>query len=71
MACGKEAYHGVLGAKVVDHEGAANSPRHIEQTTGKSANGGRVRTLANYLITVAQPNTTLSEVSPPVMLREG
>ena len=69
MACGRETYHCVLGAKVVDYEGTTNSPRHIEQTTEGSRNGGMVRPLVTYLITVAQPNTTLNEVLLPVMLR--
>jgi hypothetical protein len=71
MACGREAHHGVLGTKIVDHEGTANSPGHVEQTTEKkSISGSKVRTLVTYLITVAQPKMTLSEVLPPVMLWE-
>ena len=69
MAFGKEAYHCVLGTKVVDYEGTTNSPGHIEQTTERSRNGGKMRPLVTYLMTVAQPNTTLSEVLLPVMLR--
>ena len=38
MDRGREAHHGVLGAKVVDHEGTTNSPRNIEQTVEKSIN---------------------------------
>jgi hypothetical protein len=41
MACEREAHHGVLGTKIVDHEGTANSPGHVEQTTEKSINGGQ------------------------------
>jgi len=70
MVRGREAYHCVLGAKVVDYEGTTNSPGHIEQTTKGSRNGGVVRPLVTYLMTVAQPNTTLSEVLLPVMLRD-
>jgi hypothetical protein len=70
MARGRETHHGVLGTKVVDDEGTANGPRHIEQTAEKSINGDRVPVLTTYLITVAQPNTILSAVLPPVMLRE-
>jgi hypothetical protein len=31
----EETHHCALGAEVVDYEGAANSPRHIEQTAEK------------------------------------
>jgi hypothetical protein len=35
MDHGRKAHHCVLGAKVVDYEGTANSPGHIEQTAEK------------------------------------
>jgi hypothetical protein len=35
----RKAHHCLLGAEVVDYEGTANSPRHIEQTAEKSVCG--------------------------------
>jgi hypothetical protein len=62
-------HHCVLGAKVVDDEGAANSSGHIKQTAEKSMRARTGRLPAAYLITVAQPNTALSEVLLPMMLQ--
>ena len=67
----RKAHHCVLGAKVVDYEGTADSPGHIEQTAEKLACGStECGDLAAYLITVAQPNTTLREVLLPMMLQQ-
>ena len=35
MVYGRKAHHCVLRAEVIDYEGTANSPRHIEQTVEK------------------------------------
>jgi hypothetical protein len=35
MVHGRKAHHCVFGVEVVDYEGTANSPRHIEQTAEK------------------------------------
>ena len=64
-----KTHHCVFGAKVVDDEGTANSPRHIKQATQKLMCGTMGRPSGTYLMTVAQPNTTLSEVLPPVILQ--
>lgn len=39
MDHGRKAHHCQLGAEVVDYEGTANSPRHVEQTAEKSVCG--------------------------------
>ena len=38
----KKTHHCVLGAEVVDYEGAADSPGHIEQTAEKLVSGSAV-----------------------------
>jgi len=39
---GRKAHHCVLGAEVVNYEGTANSPGHIEQTAEKLVCGRAV-----------------------------
>lgn len=63
-----EAHHGVLWAKVIDHKRSANGSGHVEQTVEISMTRGMEHCFLAYLMTVAQPKTTLSEVLPPVML---
>ena len=70
MNHGRETHHCVLGAEVVDYEGTANSPGHIEQTAQNLACGTGWADPVAYLITVAQPNTTLREVLLPMMLQQ-
>lgn len=64
-----EPHHRVLRAKIIDHERSANGSGHVEQTEDLN-DQNEIKISWAYLITVAQPKTTLSEELPPVMLRD-